>query len=221
MVAVPEKGVIERCITVNLTGLNKFVRQPAEPTRLSREPVPNIRPCTSYMYFTSLGSCHGYGQVALDDKSAKFTTCIAPWNVYHSSHIVMGLISTSDKLDYRGDEGRGALKTYTKSLKTKISMTRTGHSVSPGLVRLCNAKHKTTLNREKFMFAAPQVDCCRFQAGLGKPYLTTLCQPYGIPNNNQHTDVHSFLRLDQQFDAFSPHLANLLCPLYSLQLRTP
>ena len=80
MVVVPKKDSSEPRITVDLTGLNKFVKRPAYPTRVPREVVAGIP--RGMKYFTTLDSRHGYWQVALDEESAKLTTFMTPWGAY-------------------------------------------------------------------------------------------------------------------------------------------
>ena len=77
-------------ITVDLTGLNKYVQCPAYPTRMPSEVVTSIPP--GMRYFTTLDSQHGYWQVPLDEESSKLTTFITPWGAYRFRRNVMGLI---------------------------------------------------------------------------------------------------------------------------------
>ena len=76
LVVVPKKGSTEPRITVDLSGLNKYVKRPAYPTRSPREAVAAISPGSRY--FTTLDSRHGYWQIPLDDDSAKLTTFLTP-----------------------------------------------------------------------------------------------------------------------------------------------
>ena len=64
MVVVPKKASAEPRITVDLTGLNKYVERPAYPTRVPSEVVASIPP--GMRCFTTLDSCHGYWQIPLD-----------------------------------------------------------------------------------------------------------------------------------------------------------
>ena len=66
MVIVPKKDSSEPRITVDLTGLNKYVRRPAYPTRVPREVVASIP--RGMKFFTTMDSRHGYWQVPLDQE---------------------------------------------------------------------------------------------------------------------------------------------------------
>ena len=72
MVIVPKKASDEPRVTVDLTGLNKYVKRPAYPSRTPREAVAAITPGSKY--FTTLDSRHGYWQVLLDAESSKLDT---------------------------------------------------------------------------------------------------------------------------------------------------
>ena len=60
MVIVPKKNSDEPQITIDLTGLNKYVIPPAYPTGVPREVVAAIP--RGMKYFTVLDSRHGYWQ---------------------------------------------------------------------------------------------------------------------------------------------------------------
>ena len=64
-VVVPKKNSEESRITVDLTGLNKFVKRPVHPTRVPREAVAAIP--SGMKVFTTLDSRHGYWQIQSDE----------------------------------------------------------------------------------------------------------------------------------------------------------
>ena len=102
MVVVPKKSSAEPRITVDLTGLNKYVQRSACPTRAPSEVVASIPP--GMRYFTTLDSRHGYWQVPLDEESSKLTTFITPWGAYRFRRNVMGLILAWDEHNRHGYE---------------------------------------------------------------------------------------------------------------------
>ena len=65
MVVVPKKNSDEPRVTVDLTGLNKYVKRPAYPARTPREAVAAIT--LGSKYFTTLDSRHGCWQIPLDE----------------------------------------------------------------------------------------------------------------------------------------------------------
>ena len=80
MVVVPKSNSSEPRITVDLTGLNKYVRRPAYPTRVPRDVVASIP--GGMRYFTTFDSRHGYWQVPLDPESSALTTFLTPWGPF-------------------------------------------------------------------------------------------------------------------------------------------
>ena len=76
MLVVPKKSSAEPRITVDLTGLNKYVERPAYPTHVPSEVVVTVPP--GMKHFTTLDSRHGYCQIPLDEASSKLTTFIPP-----------------------------------------------------------------------------------------------------------------------------------------------
>ena len=104
MVVVPKKASAEPRITVDLTGLNKYVERPAYPTCVPSEVVAIIPP--GMRYFTTLDSRHGYWQIPLDAESSKLTTFITPWGAYRFRRNVMGLISAGTQPSRRRSAGR-------------------------------------------------------------------------------------------------------------------
>ena len=88
MVVVPKKNSDEPRVTVDLTGLNKYVKRPVYPARTPREAVAAIT--LGSKYFTTLDSRHGYWQILLDEESSKLTTFLTPWGAFRFKRNVMG-----------------------------------------------------------------------------------------------------------------------------------
>ena len=118
MVVVPKKNSTEPRITVDLTGLNRFVKRPAYPTRSPREVVAAIPP--GMKFFTTLDSRHGYWQVPLDKESSALTTFITPWGAYRFLRNVMGLVSAGDEHNRRGDDALAGLDNVQKVVEDVI-----------------------------------------------------------------------------------------------------
>ncbi|CAL8106515.1 unnamed protein product [Orchesella dallaii] len=218
MVVVPKKASSEPRITVDLTGLNKFVRRPAYPTKVPREVVARIPP--GMKYFTTLDARHGYWQVPLDEESKKLTTFITPWGCFRFKRNVMGLISAGDEHNRRGDEALTGIPNVEKVVEDILiyDMDLQAHikRVSEVISR-CN-EHRITLNKNKFVFAQPEVEWCGYRITrkgyTPAAHLYSALADFPVPINK--TDVRSFCGLVQQFEAFSHKITELASPIRSL-----
>ena len=130
MVVVPKSNSSEPRITVDLTGLNKYVRRPAYPTRVPRDVVASIP--GGMRYFTTFDSRHGYWQVPLDPESSALTTVLTPWGAYRFKRNPMGLISAGDEHNHRGDLALEAWPTSRRSWRTSSSTIQTWTPTSVG-----------------------------------------------------------------------------------------
>lgn len=95
MVVVLKMASIEPNLTVDHTGLQKFVRRPAYPVKVPREVVARCPPWMNC--FTTVDSRRGYWQVPLDESSIKLTTFVTPWGCFRFNRNVMGLISAGER----------------------------------------------------------------------------------------------------------------------------
>ena len=156
MVVVPKKSSAEPRITVDLTGLNKYVEHPAYPTRVPSEVVASVPP--GMKYFTTLDSRHGYWQIPLDEASSKLTTFITPWGAYRFRRNVMGLISAGDEHNRRGDEALAGLENVQKVVED-VLIYDTDLEAHVGrvreVIRRCS-EHGITLHPGKFVLGYPQ-----------------------------------------------------------------
>ena len=163
MVVVPKKSSAESRITVDLTGLNKYVQRLAYPTRVPSEVIANIP--IGMRYFTTLDSRHGYWQVPLDEESSKLTTFITPWGAYRFRRNVMGLISAGDEHNRRGDKVLAGIGNVRKVVEHTLifdadwatHVQRVQH-----VLRRC-AENGITLHPGKFVLGAPMVSYCGFR----------------------------------------------------------
>ncbi|XP_065196416.1 uncharacterized protein LOC135827906 [Sycon ciliatum] len=218
LVVVPKKNSSEPRITVDLTGLNKWVKRPAYPTRVPREVVASIP--MGMQYFTTLDSRHGYWQVPLDDDSTRLTTFMTPWGAYRFKRNVMGLVSAGDEHNRRGDEVFAGFSNLQKVVEDVIvyDTELEAHTQRVrNVLKLCS-ENQITLNRRKFVFAAPRASYCGFVVTPDgySPDRSLVEDLHNFPIPTNRTDIRSFCGLVQQFDAFTPRLAELLPPIRSL-----
>ena len=218
MVVVPKKSSAEPRITVDLTGLNKYVERPAYPTRVPSEVVASVPP--GMKYFTTLDSRHGYWQIPLDEASSKLTTFITPWGAYRFRRNAMGLISAGDEHNRRGDEALAGLENVQKVVED-VLIYDTNLEAHVGrvreVIRRCS-EHGITLHPGKFVFGMPSVSYCGFKLSADgyrvDDHLVKALHSFPVPTNR--TDVRSFCGLVQQLQAFSPSLTPMLAPIRSL-----
>ena len=215
LVVVPKKGSTEPRITVDLSGLNKYVKRPAYPTRSPREAVAAISPGSRY--FTTLDSRHGYWQIPLDDDSAKLTTFLTPWGAFRFKRNVMGLISAGDEHNRRSDDALSGIRNMQKVVEDVILYDKdlSSHVERVRNVLQCCADHGITLHRKKFVFAVLETSYCGFRVSSSgyapDDHLVRAIKDFPVPTNK--TDIRSFCGLAQQFEAFQPcfHLCALCC----------
>ena len=211
LVVVPKKNSSEPRITVDLTGLNKWVKRPAYQTRIPREVVASIQ--MGMQYFITLDSRHGYWQVPLDDDSTWLTTFMTPWDAYRFKRTVMGLVSAGDE-HRRGDEVFAGFSNLQKVVEDVIVYDTELEAHTQGVLnvlKLCS-ENKITLNRRKFVFGAPRASYCGFVVTPDgySPDRSLVEDLHNFPIPTNRTDIRSFCGLVQQFDAFTPRLAELL-----------
>ena len=165
MVIVPKEDSSEPRITVDLTGLNKYVRRPAYPTRVPREVVASTP--RGMKYFTTMDSRHGYWQVSLDQESSKLTTFMTPWGAYRFKRNVMGLISAGDEHNRRGDDALAGVDNVVKVVEDVLVFNADLDSHIAGVQEVfhCCSHAGITLHPKKFVFEASTVDYCGFTVG--------------------------------------------------------
>ncbi|XP_037076346.1 uncharacterized protein LOC119097409 [Pollicipes pollicipes] len=105
LVPVPktsESGAVSGCrLTVDFTRLNKFVKRPVHPLRSTHDAVASIG--TEARFFTKLDAKAGYHQIPIREEDKDLTTFIGPWGRFRFRRAVMGLVSSGDVYDQRGD----------------------------------------------------------------------------------------------------------------------
>ena len=201
MVVVLKNASAEPRITVDLTGLNKYVERLAYPTRVPSEVVASIPP--GMRFFTTLDSRHGYWQIPLDAESSRLTTFITHWGAYRFRRNVMGLISAGDEHNRRGDEALAGLGNVQKVVENVIIYDT---DLDTHLHRVCEVIRRCfelgiTLHPGKFVFGAPSASYCGFKVSADSyrvdDHLVKALSSFPVPTNR--TDIRSFCGLVQQF----------------------
>ena len=101
-------GSVSGCrLTVDFTKLNRFVKRPAHPVRSPQDAVAAITP--GARYFTKLDSKAGYHQVPLREEDQDLTCFITPWGRFRYKRAPMGIVSSGDVYNQRGDAALGPI----------------------------------------------------------------------------------------------------------------
>ena len=191
MVVVSKKASAEPRITVDFTGLYKYVQHPAYATRVQSEVVASIPP--GRRYFTTLDSRHVHWQVPLDEQSSKLTTFITPWGACRFQRNIMGLISDRGEHNRCGQEVLVGVDNvrkvvedvliYDVDLATPVQRVR-------DVLRRC-AENGITLHPDKFVLGALTVSYWEFRlSGSGyavDDHLVKALTYFPVPVNS--TDI--------------------------------
>lgn len=205
-------------LCVDLTRLNKYVKRPTYPVRSPHDAIASMG--SGSTWFTTMDARMGYFQISIAEEDQDLTCFITPWGRYKFKRAVMGLISSGDEYNRRGDQAIGDVPQTLKIVDDILAYDNTykGHLTRVAfLLQRCDT-HSITLNAEKFCFAAPEVDYCGHSISR-QGYTVDSKKVNAISNfplPQDITDLRSFLGLANQLGGFSPALATAAQPLRDL-----
>ena len=222
LVPVPkrsEDGAVSGCrLTVDFTRLNKFVKRPVHPVRSTHDAVASIG--TEARFFTKLDAKAGYHQIPIREEDKDLTTFITPWGRFRFRRAAMGLVSSGDVYNQRGDQ---ALGDVPRTCKVVDDVMAWDSDYNDHLRHVWNILARCedngiTLNAKKCVFAAESVDFCGFTVGASgyTPDSKKTAAVSSFPQPECLTDLRSFLGLVHQMGAFSPDVARAAEPLRQL-----
>ncbi|XP_043218401.1 uncharacterized protein LOC122379886 [Amphibalanus amphitrite] len=203
-------GTVSGCrLTVDFTKLNRFVKRPTYPVRSPQDALAFVSPGAAY--FTKLDSKAGYHQVPIRPEDRDLTCFITPWGRYRYLRAPMGIVSSGDVYNQRGDAALGDIPRTCKVVDDVLAYDAdyAAHLQHVRQILLRCDQHGITLNPDKCQFAEDEVEFCDFRinsAGYtadGKK--VRAIQAFPRPGNI--TDLRSFLGLVTQLGAFSPEVA--------------
>ena len=222
LVPVPktsEDGSATGCrLTIDFTRLNKFVKRPIHPVRSTHDAVASIG--TGAQFFTKLDAKAGYHQVPIREEDQDLTTFITPWGRYRFRRAAMGLVSSGDVYNQRGDEALGDIPRTCKVVDDVIIWDASYDEHLRhvwDVIKRCD-DNGITLNPKKCAFAAESINFCGYTIGTSgyTPDAKKTAALSKFPRPECLTDLRSFLGLVHQMGSFSPEVAGAAEPLRQL-----
>ncbi|XP_068204834.1 uncharacterized protein [Palaemon carinicauda] len=161
LVVVAKNGTGVR-ITVDLTKLNSQVSRPAHP---SPTPYTAIRSVDrKSRFFTTADALYGYWQMELAEEDRHLTTFITPYGRFIHCRGPMGFAATGDAFCLRGDMALQGVQNCVKVIDDLLLYDEDYvthlHRIHEVVTR-CR-KFGITLNKDKFVVAAPSVNFCGY-----------------------------------------------------------
>lgn len=209
-------GKLRLC--VDLRGLNKFVDRPLHPFRAPKEVVAVVPPTSRF--FSTFDASSGYFQVPLAEESQLLTTFLTQWGRYAHTRATMGLSSSSDEYNRRGDAAMEGLSSISKIVDDVLVFDDTfaGHKKAVrAFLERCR-DHCITLNRKKTTLGQSQVKFAGYMVGhdgvAADPAKLRALRDF--PRPMTITDLRSFLGLVEQLAGFSRDVAAAMVPLRPL-----
>lgn len=205
-------------LCVDLTRLNKYVRRPTYPVQSPHDAVASIGSDASW--FTTMDAKMGYFQVRIAEEDHDLTCFITPWGRFKFKRAPMGLVSSGDEYNRRGDQALGATARTVKIVDDILAFDSSyqdhlSHVIS--ILQRCD-RYGITLNADKFKFGRTSVDFCGYTI-TPQGYTVDKRKVEAIadfPRPQNITDLRSFMGLTNQLGAFSSAIADNCQPLRDL-----
>ncbi|XP_043240720.1 uncharacterized protein K02A2.6-like [Amphibalanus amphitrite] len=202
LVPVPKRsadGSVSGCrLTVDFTKLNKFVKRPTHPVRGTHDAVASIE--IGARFFTKIDSKAGYHQVPIRREDQDLTTFMTPWGRYRYRRAVMGLISSGDVYNQRGDQVLGDIPRTCKVVDDVLAWDNDYNEHIKHVWKILQRYNDNdiTLNGDKFVFGADHVEFCGYEISADgyKPDQKKTRAIAEFPQPECITDLRSFLGLN-------------------------
>ena len=217
LVVVPKpKGGVRLC--VDLTKLNKHVKRPFYPMRTPRDVIASITP--GCKFFTTLDATKGYWQIPLAEAAQDLTTFITPWGRYKFLRAVMGLNSSQDEYERRGNEAVGDIEDTYKIVDDILCANSGAKENLATVLRVLDRcrTHRITLSPGKFDFCQEEVKYVGYvlspEGTKADPEKLAAIADFPTPTNL--TELRSFFGLVNQLGDFVTGIAHAADPLRPL-----
>ena len=148
-------------LCVDLTRLNRYVKRRTYPVRSPHDDVASIG--TEAFLITTMDAKMGYFQVKIADENQGLTCFITPWGRFKFKRAPMGLVSSGDEYNRRGDQILDSPQTvrivddvlaHDPSYKDHLI-----HVIA--ILQRCD-QYGITLNADKIRFARDNRDFCGY-----------------------------------------------------------
>ena len=217
MVVVPKPDGRIR-ITTDLTKLNAHVKRPVHPTDTPEGAIGKIK--NGVKFFSTFDCLHGYHQIEVDEGSRHLLQFITPFGRYAYKRCPMGLVSSGDEFCRRVDEAISGIGQLSKVMDDLLAFDESykEHMQRVYKVLMTCRRNNITLNADKFIFAASEVEWVGYKINEHGRTPTTdrirALKDFPVPANL--TDLRSFMGLVNQLASFSDEIALLAQPLRPL-----
>lgn len=218
LVPVAKKDPTEVRVCVDLTRLNKYVKRGPHPVTTALDAISRVNKGTKY--YTKLDAKAGYWQIPIHEEDQVLTTFITPWGRYKFLRAPMGLSTSGDEYNRRGDE---ALEDCNNAVKVVDDVLVYDEEYQQHLnhvwevLKQCQ-RNNITLNPEKFFFAKETIEYCGYQLSdkgiLPSKEKLSAIKHFKTPENI--SELRSFLGMVNQLGQFSPKMSGLAEPLRQL-----
>ena len=205
-------------LVVNMTAINRFVKRPAYPVRPIHDSVASIDGDTRWL--TTLDAAMGYFHVPIAEESQDLTCFITPWGRMKFLRAPMGLISSGDEYNRRGDAALGDLPRTLKIVDDLLAHDVSYRDRLSHVVTILIRCRETgiTINPRKFQFARHSLDYCGYRiSDQGYTVDDRKLQAISaFPRPENLTDLRSFMGFTNQLAGLSAEIASAARPLRDL-----
>ena len=202
---------------MDLTRLNRYVKRPIYPVRSPHDAVASIG--TDAFWITTMDAKMGYFQVKIADEDQDLKCFITPWDRFTFKRTPMGLVSSGDENNRRGDQALGDSPRTVKIVDDDLAYDAyKDHLVHVITILQCCDQYGIILNADKFRFAQDNVDFCGYTI-TAEGYTADTRKVKAIadfPRPQNLTDLRLFMGLTNQLGGFSSAIADALQPLRDL-----
>ena len=205
--------------TVDLRGLNKYVKRPVHPLTTPIQAVQSIP--TDAKWFSTADAKKGYWQIELAKESQKLTTFLTPWGRYCFLRAPMGLSATGDVYCREGDLALAGISNVTKVVDDILIATNSFRDNVTRVIEVLNRcrLHRITLHPGKLVFGQKNlgfVGMLLSEDGIkSDPEKIRAIAEFPAPTNL--TQLRSFLGMIGALPTLSSQITTLISPLRELR----
>ena len=219
IVVAPKKNSDKIRLCIDLSRLNRYVKRERYQSVTPAQAVADIA-SENAKIFTKLDALKGYHQCPLDEASQLLTTFITPFGRFKFLRAPYGISSISEHYNRRMDEAFSGLSGYRRVVDDAViyDSDKEKHELHVRQFLQRCADKKITLNRDKWVYAKPEVEFAGFVLSADgyrvNGAITEAISKFPTPTTR--SDLRSFIGLANQLSASTSTIASLLTPLRPL-----